>query len=104
MAAARLSCLTFCFLRAARRINGIELRVERPRARGRDFLDRADGAKGTHRRAKQRDTGEKEESFFLGGSRHAGRLLPHRVPAGIEVFRCGAKLPAMGDGRWLNSE
>src|SRR5690349_25063562 len=91
MAATRLFGLSFPLLRAARRIDRIELRIERSRARGRCLLDRADGTKGANRRAEESNAGEKEEGFLLGRSRHADRVRDPHDLAVIELLRDESK-------------
>jgi len=92
MAATRAFRFALPFLCATRRIDGVELRIERARARGRDFVDRANSAQCTDGCAKQSHAGQKEQGFFLGRSRHAGRLQPGLGSAGINSFRYEANL------------
>lgn len=78
---------TFAFLplclRDARRIDRGELPIERVGAGFGNLLYRPDRAQSADGGAEERETGEKEERFLFGGSRHAVSLTyepsAHRI-------------------------
>jgi len=66
MSSSRLRDFPLPGFHASRRIDGGELVLEGAAIGLWQLLDRADGAEGTHRRAKESDAGDEEECFLFG--------------------------------------